>query len=261
MKRASLVALCLAWAMSSAAEADWKPAAGPLLTKWAKDVSPDKVHPEYPRPQLVRKEWKNLNGLWQLAFAKEGEQPPVGKELPERILVPFPIESALSGVMKRAARLRYRHTFEVPAGWSGQRVLLHFGAVDWESTVWVNGKKLGDHRDGYDPFSFDITDALNKSGAHELIVGVWDPTSSGTQPRGKQVNNPKGIYYTPTTGIWQTVWLEPVPEAHVASIKIVPDVEAGNVLITVHGRGVKPGHRVWLRVKEGEKALAGGEAP
>lgn len=116
---------------------DGKPAAGPLLTKGAKDVHADKVHPEYPRPQLVCKDWKNLNGVWQLAFAKPGEEPPVGKELPERILVPFPVESALSGVMKRAERLWYRRTFEVPAAWAGRRVLLHFGAVDWEATIWL----------------------------------------------------------------------------------------------------------------------------
>ncbi|HXG10534.1 MAG TPA: glycoside hydrolase family 2 TIM barrel-domain containing protein [Gemmataceae bacterium] len=260
MKHLSLaIALALTWAIGPVSAADWKPAPGPLLTKWARDVSPDKVHPEYPRPQMVRKDWQNLNGVWQLAFAKEGEAPPFGKELPERILVPFPVESALSGVMKRADRLWYRRTFAVPKEWAGKRVLLHFGAVDWEANVWVNGKPVGQHKGGYDPFHFDITDALRPSGEQELVVGVFDPTNDGPQPRGKQVKNPKGIYYTPTTGIWQTVWLEPVPAAHIASIKIVPDVEAGKVLITVHGRGTKPGHRIRLRVGEGGKDLSGGE--
>src|SRR5262249_26630647 len=143
-----------------ASAADWAPAKGPLATRWAKDVDPAKVHPEYPRPQLVRKDWLNLNGVWQLAFAKPDEAAPVGKELPERILVPFPVESALSGVMKRADRLWYRRTFTVPSAWAGQRVLLHFGAVDWEATVHVNGKALGSHRGGYDPFTLDITEAL-----------------------------------------------------------------------------------------------------
>src|SRR5713226_7307506 len=203
--------------------ADWRPAQGPLATKWAKDVVPDKVHPEYPRPQMVRKDWQNLNGLWQLAFAKEGEPAPFGKDLPERILVPFPVESALSGVMKRAERLWYRRSFTVPKGWHGMGVLLHFGAVDWEATIWLNGTKLGQHRGGYDAFSFDITDALNPGGDQELIVGVWDPTDRGTQPRGKQVNKPQGIYYTPTTGIWQTVWLEPVTGAYINGLKVTAD--------------------------------------
>jgi hypothetical protein len=223
--------------LSPVGAADWKPADGPLMTRWAKDVTPDKVHPDYPRPQLVREEWLNLNGLWQLAFAREGEAAPAGKELPERILVPFPVESALSGVMKRAERLWYRRTFKVPEKWAGKRVLLHFGAVDWEAKVWVNGKELGTHRGGYDPFSFDVTDALKKDGEQELVVGVYDPADGGTQPRGKQVRKPGGIYYTPTTGIWQTVWLEPVPEASIESLKIVPDIDRSSVHVTVEVRG------------------------
>jgi hypothetical protein len=217
--------------------AEWHPAKAPLMTRWAKDVTPDCVHPEYPRPQLRRDHWLNLNGLWQLAIAKEEEAAPAGKDLPETILVPFPVESALSGVMKRADRLWYRRLFQVPEDWSGQRVLLHFGAVDFEAAVWVNGKRLGKHCGGYDAFSLDITDALKKESNQELIVGVWDPTSSGTQPRGKQVNKPGGIYYTPTTGIWQTVWLEPVPRASIARLKIVPDLAGRRVFVTVIGRG------------------------
>jgi hypothetical protein len=251
-----LTAVLLA-AGGTASAADWKPAPGPLMTQWAKDVSPDKVHPEYPRPQLVRDEWQNLNGLWQLAFAKEGEAPPLGKDLPEQILVPFPVESALSGVGKRADRLWYRQTFTTPDKWSGRRVLLHFGAVDWETTVWVNGKQVGTHRGGYDPFHFDVTDALKPGGPQELVVGVFDPTSGGPQPRGKQVNRPQGIYYTPTTGIWQTVWLEPVPESSVAALKVVPDVDGGKVRVTVLGRGTKPGQTVKVVAGDGD---AGGSA-
>src|SRR5262245_39877887 len=129
--RLFLVGVALLLGTGGSRAADWKPAQGPLMTRWAKDVAPDKVHPEYPRPQMVRSEWQSLNGVWQLAFAKEGEAAPAGKDLPERILVPFPVESALSGVMKHADRLWYRRTFTVPKGWDGKRVLLHFGAVDW----------------------------------------------------------------------------------------------------------------------------------
>jgi predicted amidohydrolase YtcJ len=207
----------------SKGETAWQPAKGPLVTKWTKDVSADKALPEYPRPQMVRKDWLNLNGVWQLALAKGDEEPPFGKELGERILVPFPVESALSGVMKHADRLWYRRTFHVPNDWGKKRVLLHFGAVDWEATVWVNGKKMGSHRGGYDGFSFDITAALKEGQEQEVIVGVWDPTDRGTQPRGKQVLRPGGIMYTPTTGIWQTVWLEPVPEAYIRGLRIEPN--------------------------------------
>jgi hypothetical protein len=252
MRRGTLLlALGCLWVARPADAQEWKPAKGPLMTRWAKDVTPERVLPEYPRPQMQRKAWQNLNGLWQLAFAKEGEEAPVGKELPERILVPFPVESALSGVMKRADRLWYRRHFTVPKDWAGQRLLLHFGAVDWEATVWLNGKKLGAHKGGYDGFSFDITDALKADGKQELIVGVWDPTDGGTQPRGKQVRKPEGIYYTPTTGIWQTVWLEPVPAASVEGLKIVPDVDGKRVRVTVRTRGTKAGDNVSLRVDEG----------
>ena len=264
MKRTLLLLpLWLVAGVGSAGGGEWKPAQAPLMTKWAKEVTPAKVLPEYPRPQMERKAWQNLNGVWQLAFAKPGEEPPVGRELPERILVPFPVESALSGVMKRADRLWYRRTFTVPREWAGQRVLLHFGAVDWEARVWVNGKLAGEHRGGYDAFRFDITDLLNKDGEQELIVGVYDPTSSGTQPRGKQVNNPQGIYYTPSTGIWQTVWLEPVPARWIDSLKITPDVDAGKVKVKVHMgtagpvAGEVPFEAV---VTDGEREVARGKA-
>ncbi|WP_406697386.1 sugar-binding domain-containing protein [Singulisphaera sp. Ch08] len=237
--------------------AEWKPKKGPLTTRWAKDVQPDRVHPEYPRPQLVRKDWLNLNGLWQLGFGKEGEAPPVGgKALNEQILVPFPVESALSGVMKHADRLWYRRNFEVPKAWNGRRVLLHFGAVDWEATVWVNGKELGTHRGGYDPFDFDVTDALKPDGDQELIVRVFDPTDQGTQPRGKQVLKPGGIYYTPISGIWQTVWLEPVSPSRIKALRIVPDVDGGKVRITVVGARDETGLTAEVVALDGEKSVS-----
>jgi len=220
---ASAAALVLAACTVQAAE--WQPAKGPLATQWTKDVTPQKAHQEYPRPQMMRKDWLNLNGVWQYAEAKAGEVPPQAKDLDGRILVPFPIESALSGVMKQAERLWYRRTFALPPEWVGRHVLLHFGAVDWEATVIVNGKKVGEHRGGYDAFSCDITETLLANRLQEVIVGVFDPTDAGQQPRGKQVRKPGGIMYTPTTGPWQTVWLEPVPRAYIADLVLVPDVD------------------------------------
>jgi len=237
MKRLpAIVVSCILFSQAGAGAAEaWKPAAGPLMTRWAKDVSPDKAHPEYPRPQMVRADWQNLNGLWQLDLGKADDSLPAGKDLPMQILVPFPVESALSGVMQRADRLWYRRTFQVPEKWQGQRVLLHFQAVDWESAVYVNGKPLGEHRGGYDAFSFDITDALKPAGDQELIVKVFDPTNAGSQPRGKQVNNPGGIMYTPTTGIWQTVWLEPVPAARIGRLLLTPELDGSCLKLTVEG--------------------------
>ncbi len=211
----------------------WKPAKGPLMTRWAKDVRPEKAHPEYPRPQMVRENWLNLNGLWEYAVRpKEGSKPALFEG---QILVPFPIESALSGVMEAVSeneRLWYRRTFEIPNQWKGKGALLHFGAVDWETTVWVNGQEVGSHRGGYDPFTFEIADALKEAGTQEIVVSVWDPTNTGYQPRGKQVKRPHGIRYTATTGIWQTVWLEPVARAYIKRLKIVTDVDSG--VATVH---------------------------
>jgi hypothetical protein len=208
--------------------AEWKPADGPLKTRWAKDVSPEKALPQYPRPQMVRKDWLNLNGLWDVKLGDGTEA---------KILVPYPVESALSGVMKHSDRLIYRRSFEIPKDWSGRHVLLHFGAVDWEAKVSLNGKELGMHRGGYDAFSFDITEALKTDGAQEITVEVFDPTDLGGQSRGKQKLKPGSIMYTPTSGIWQTVWLEPVAEAHIESLKIVPDVDGGCLRLTVGGSG------------------------
>src|SRR5579859_2630423 len=209
----------------------WQPAVGPLQTRWTSQVSPQNALPEYPRPQMVRKEWLNLNGVWGFEITSNDTQPTT---FATEILVPFPVESALSGVMKPVdenQRLWYRRTFDIPRAWIGRRILLHFGAVDFETTVFVNGKMVGKHRGGYDGFEFDITDSLNPPGENELVVSVWDPTDSATQPRGKQVRKPNGIWYTSTSGIWQTVWLEPVSAAHVAGLLITPDIDNNQVLI------------------------------
>lgn len=214
--------------------ADWKPVEGRLMTRWAKEVDPENVHPEYPRPQLVRKDWQNLNGLWDYAItAAESDAP---KQFTGEILVPFPIESALSGVAKSVGkdkRLWYRRSFATPKQLGEDRLLLHFGAVDWDATVSVNGNQVGTHRGGYAPFSFDVTEQLKSSGDNELLVSVWDPTSDGDQPRGKQRNDPRGIWYTPVTGIWQTVWLEQVPPTYVTRLKITPDVDSKSVELRV----------------------------
>ncbi len=225
-----LTLAALGWS-SAVVRSEWQPAKGPLLTRWAKDVSPAHALVEYPRPQLARAEWLNLNGLWQFAEARDGDEAPVGRELPGQILVPFPVESALSGVMKQMERMWYRRTFQLPASFAGQRALLHFGAVDWEATVYVNGQKLGEHRGGYDAFSFDITDALKPEGPQELVVGVFDPSDAGNQPRGKQVRNPGGIMYTPASGIWQTAWLEPVAPVHIEALKIQTEINPKTVTV------------------------------
>jgi hypothetical protein len=226
--------LCAALLMipSMTQAADWKPAPSPLMTRWAKDVDPKNPLPEYPRPQMVRKDWMNLNGLWQFATAEEVKETPIGKDLPGQILVPFPMESALSGVGKHADRSWYRRRFHVPESWRGRRILLHFGAVDYHCEVMINGRPLGAHTGGYDPFSFDITDALAPGASQEIIVFVED-TTDPSQAKGKQVPKPGGIMYTSVSGIWQTVWIEPVPKNYIRSVEITPDVENRIVYVKV----------------------------
>jgi Glycosyl hydrolases family 2, sugar binding domain/Glycosyl hydrolases family 2/Glycosyl hydrolases family 2, TIM barrel domain len=235
----------------------WEPAEGPLMTRWSKDVSPDRVWPEYPRPQMVRQSWMNLNGLWKYAIRPAAEGEP--SQWDGEILVPFAVESALSGVKKPVRpneRLWYRRTVELPPLKDGQRLLLHFGAVDWRCAVWVDGQKIGEHTGGHDPFTFDITDALQaENGSHEIVVAVSDPTDKGYQPRGKQVLKPHGIFYTAVTGIWQTVWLETVPETPITALKIVPDIDRKAVLVTVTTKG---GDGVRLRATHDGQAV--GEA-
>jgi hypothetical protein len=243
------------------ANARWHIADGPLMTKWSADVNARHPWPEYPRPQMERKDWMNLNGLWDYAILEKqnGLQAP----FQGKILVPYPVESALSGVMKSLDEnhvLVYHRTFRVPRSWKDKRVLLHFGAVDWETVVVVNGKRVGEHRGGYDPFSFDITEALkinlppkNPAWSKEKLqrvidnydynteqdieVSVSDPTDAGGQPRGKQVHKPGGIMYTPSSGIWQTVWLEPVSRAYISDFKVTPDVDTQSLRITVNASG------------------------
>lgn len=254
----TMAALAVTATMSTAACAQWKPAEGPLFTKWAADVSPDNVRGEYPRPQMVRKDWRNLNGLWEYAIRPRQEGQPQAWD--GQILVPFAIESALSGVKKTVGesnRLWYRRTFDNPTK-SGQRLLLHFEASDWRTTVYVNGQEVGEHTGGYTPFAFDITDKV-KGGRNELVVSVWDPTDGGYQPRGKQVRNPEGIWYTSVTGIWGTVWLEPVNASHIESVKVTPDVDGGAVKVEVTARSAGETTGLAITVKDGSSTVATAE--
>lgn len=182
---------------------------------------------------MVRKQWRSLNGLWDYSIRDLQADKP--KTWTGRILVPFPVESMLSGVRKNVGpehMLWYRKKFSLPAAWKGQRILLHFEAVDWETNAWLNGKPLGLHQGGYDAFSYDITDAL-QNGEQELVLSVWDPSNDGYQPAGKQYNNPRSIWYTSTTGIWQSVWLEPVPSLSIADLSLVPDLNDHSLKIVV----------------------------
>jgi hypothetical protein len=238
-------------------ELSWTPAGGRMTSRWAKEVSPKNVLPEYPRPMMVRDKWLNLNGLWDYAITGKEESSPA--QFDGKILVPFPVESALSGVAKKVTesdRLWYSRSFEIPTLWKGQRFLLHFGAVDWETVVYVNGKQIGSHRGGYDPFTFDITDALDLTGPQEITVAVWDPTDRGHQPRGKQTLDPRGFWYTAVTGIWQTVWLEPVPTNYIENIEITPDIDTETVTLVVHAGGKDRGRSVLAIARDGGKKVA-----
>ncbi|MCQ4209034.1 PA14 domain-containing protein [Streptomyces longispororuber] len=231
-----------------------------LTTKWGDDVTAGNAHREYPRPQLTRSNWQNLNGSWEFAAAKDGDPVPVGKKLGEKILVPYPVESQLSGIERHEDRMWYRRTFTVPANWKvgkGQRLQLNFGAVDWKSEIYVNGKKVADHKGGYDKFSADVTDALKPGRTQELIVGVYDPTDAANgenPPLGKQRLDPSGIWYTPSSGIWQTVWMEPVAADHVTDLKLTPDVEKGQ--LAVDTTGVRAGLPVTATAYAGDRKVA-----
>ncbi len=214
---------------------DWTPVKGGLMTRWAKDVDPKNPLTEYPRPTMVRQRWMSLNGLWE--YQTETPQVAGAKSQTGSILVPYPYESALSGVKGASPGpglqyLRYRRSFTVPAEWGADRVLLHFGAVNWRAEVMVNNRAVGTHEGGYDPFTIDITDAL-KPGTNELLVQTWNPGNSGGQPRGKQFDKSHSIWYTASSGIWQTVWLEPVPRKSIAGVTVKADRLTGKVSIEV----------------------------
>ncbi len=248
----SLLASILVLAIANgrcAQAAEWKPVPGHIMTRWAEQVQPKSVWPQYPRPQMIRPDWVNLNGLWEFAITSKNAQS--AEKFDRRILVPFPVESALSGIKEPVSpeqAVWYRRGFRIPSRWQGKRVLLHFEAVDWYAKVWVNGQLVGEHRGGYDPFWFDISEYVDYAGENELIVRVWDPTDRGYQPRGKQVLEPHGIWYTAVTGIWQTVWLEAVPRSFIRGFRVYPEIDPPCATFVVHGVDVPAGARVRIRV-------------
>jgi beta-galactosidase/beta-glucuronidase len=218
----------------------WKPIKDQLLTRWAKDIDPNQPLPEYPRPQLERDEWLNLNGLWDYKISSKDAIDVTNYD--GKILVPYPIESALSGVgtkLKPTQKLWYHRIFYLAENWKEKEILLHFGAVDWVTNVWINGKKIGDHKGGYTPFEFEITTSLRK-GENEITISVWDPTDKGKQEHGKQSLKPKSVFYTAISGIWQTIWLEPVPKTYIKDYFLTPDIDDES--ITIETKVAKPEH-------------------
>ncbi len=234
-------------------ENSWIIAENPILTEWAAQVDPTIPWNVYPRPDLKRDDWMNLNGLWDYSISEIGSAMPISWE--GKILVPYPVESALSGVKRRVNEdevIWYRREFKVPKKWRNQRIILNFEASDWETTVWVNGELVGSHKGGYSPFSMEITKYAERDRSIELIVSVWDPTDKGTQPRGKQVSRPGGIWYTPTSGIWQTVWLEPVSSSYISSFKLVSSVNEKSITVTPEVTGEYAGKVLLTISKNGE---------
>lgn len=258
-----VITACLGFSLSAAGQSSYQMKSLPIQTRWAKEVNPENALTAYPRPQLVRGNWTNLNGLWEYAVTASNVVKPTAYD--GQILVPYPIESALSGVKKAllpSENLWYRRSFSKPVLQAGDRVRLNFGAVDYRATVFVNGTQVGEHEGGYTDFSFDITEALNGD-KNEILVKVYDPTDQGLGPHGKQVLNPANIYYTPSSGIWQTVWMEVVPQSYIASLKMTPDLDKGQLNLNVSIPSVGPAHEQKLdgysieaEVMDGTKQIA-----
>ena len=256
MNRTILTLLLAAGSILNAPAQAWQPAGDKIKTAWADEVDPACPLPEYPRPTLVRPAWQNLNGLWDYAIR------PADAPQPElfdgKILVPYPVESSLSGVQRRLAEnevLWYERRFTVPAEWRQGALLLHFGAVDWEADVYLNGIRVGGHKGGYTAFSIDIAPYLTR-GEQTLAVRVADPTDRGTQPRGKQVTEARTIWYTPVTGIWQTVWLEPVPESRIASLRTTPDIDTKSLTVEAAIVGARRGDIVEVTLRDNGRTVA-----
>ncbi len=232
----------------------WIPVPGKIMTRWASQINPERPHSKYPRPQMRRKQWLNLNGLWQYAIRSREQIKP--EDFDGTILVPFPIESALSGVKMKLGKnnlLWYNRKFEIPASWQNQKILLHIEASDWETNISVNGAPIGQNRGGYSPFYLDITDVLRKNGPQEITISVWDPCNIGKQPRGKQVTKPKGIWYTSVSGIWGSVWLEPVPQNYIKSVKISTDLDKKQVVFAVKSEGIRK--NLSIKIYNGKQQL------
>ncbi len=263
MKKLFVAALALAAVLSCEQKkvdmGNWAPAPVPIQTPWAAEVSPLNAHPEYPRPQMVREKWASLNGLWD--YAVVGADAPKPEQWDGQILVPFCIESSLSGVGRRVSAeeaLWYSTTFKVPSAWKRQRVMLNFDAVDWDAQVFVNDQPVCRHTGGYTAFSIDVTPYLKKGREQSLVLKVLDATNNAEQPCGKQVTQPDGIWYTPVTGIWQSVWMEPVSASAITSYLAVPDLDAGTVEVTVFADG--EADEVEVKLCDAGKAVATGTA-
>ena len=234
------------------AQQGWQIVSGKIRSPWADKVDVNNTLGEYPRPQMVRTGWTNLNGLWEYSILPKDQQA-IPANAQGSILVPFAVESALSGVGKTVGKdsiLWYKKTVTLPDP-KNKNILLHFGAVDWQCTVFVNGKEVGSHQGGYDPFSIDITQALKKGAKQEISVRVWDPSDDGPQPRGKQIKNPHGIWYTPVTGIWQTVWVEAVPKTYIAQTKQTPDVDQKVLKVSAKVENLQSGDQVTVSAWDG----------
>jgi beta-galactosidase/beta-glucuronidase len=253
----SFTILLLSAALTSHAQkAQWQLIKDKITTPWAEKVDPKAVLPEYPRPQLVRGNWQNLNGVWNYAIRPKTENEPATYD--GAILVPFAVESALSGVSKTVGKdsiLWYKNIITIDKALKGKQILLHFGAVDWQAEVFVNGKSAGKHEGGFDPFTFNITSLLKSGTKQEIKVKVWDPTDDGPQPRGKQVKKPDGIWYTPVTGIWQTVWLEGVANTFISATKQTPDIDKQILSISADVTNAQPGDQVKISAWDGQTQI------
>lgn len=261
MKKVFYLSLLL-MSLATVSFAQWQPAGDRIRTKWGDEINVSNVLPEYPRPIMARTDWKNLNGLWNYAITEVGKSG-VPASFDGQILVPFAVESSLSGVGKTVGakkELWYQRTFDVPQAWKNKKVLLHFGAVDWKTEVWVNDVKVGSHTGGFTPFSFDVTPALNRKGSNKLMVKVWDPTDEGYQPRGKQVRRPEGIWYTPVTGIWQTVWLEPVGNHYITDLRTTPDIDKNKLSVKVATDRAAAADLLEVKVFDGTRLVATGSS-
>lgn len=251
--------IALTFHLQVAQAQEWAPAGDKIRTTWASTIDPAHPHPEYPRPQLVRHDnWQNLNGLWNYTITDKSANT-IPDKWEGKILVPFAIESALSGVGKRITKdqaLWYHTTISLNKNVHKDNVILHFGAVDWQCDLYVNGQHVGRHEGGFNPFSFDISSFLKRGSNQDIALRVWDPTSDGPQPRGKQINNPHGIWYTPVSGIWQTVWVESVPQTYIVSTRHTPDIDRSVLTFEAKINNIQAGDMLRVAAFDGKQKIA-----